>query len=81
VAADYRTWGLSWGESWGDSWGLGEEEVATLVARPIDFVISPPYYMHQIQTYRKAAAKPERKRDKKEFMEMLQMYNLAAGAL
>lgn len=55
-----------------------EEEVAPLrlFARPSDFVISPPYYLHLIQTYRKARAEP-RTRDEREFHEMLQMYRTA----
>jgi len=58
-----------------------EEEVVGLgFAKPVDFVISPPYYMHLIQTYRKVRVEP-RARDEREFREMLQMYQTAAGAL
>ena len=65
-----------------------EEEVAeetiglgfAALARPVDFVVSPPYYLHLIQAYRKARAEP-RARDEKDFREMLQMYRAATGAL
>jgi hypothetical protein len=73
-------------DSWlAASWGgeaAAEEEVGlglAAVARPTDFVISPPYYLHLIQTYRKARAEP-RARDEREFREMLQMYRITMGA-
>jgi len=54
----------------------------SLVARPTDFVISPPYYMHQIQAYRKLAQIPDQEAmDKKERREMLQLYTVAMDAM
>ena len=57
MAFSYRTWGQSWDESWEDSWGGVSAEASLGIAAvrmPTDFVISPPYYMHEIQTYRNA---------------------------
>lgn len=65
-----------------------EEEIADAVvmpARPIDFVISPPYYMHEIQRYARHslgfAAKQHGDDEQSEIVEMIQLYRIATHAL
>ena len=80
----YRTWGQSWGDSWGDSWGVEQAEAATGItsfARPIDFIVSPPYYMHEIQLYRNALGLAAKQHtdvsdaaEKRELVEMMKIY-------
>jgi len=76
-------WGFSWGDAWGDSWGALEVAVIAPVPNPpVDFVISAPYYMHQIQVYRTAndAAPKHTDADEAELLEMMKIYATATKA-
>ena len=79
----YRTWGQSWDESWADSWGVEQDSGAVFApfARPTDFIVSPPYYMHEIQLYRNALGLAAKQHtdvsdaaEKRELVEMMKIY-------
>ena len=64
---------------------VGDDDDVSLaqVQRPpnLDFVISPPYYLHEVQLYRKMLAekKPE-PADHPELREMMEIYDLYSKA-
>ena len=66
---------------WREGAVVAEEEEAALAAVhiPVDFVISPPHYMHEIQTYRNSlglAAPHKERANAADKQEMRQLYSI-----